>query len=292
MIKKYLRFIKIIFWVLINNPRFFIKRIFLELKAFVLPLPGSSISKKINGVSFRFDFSYSPNIKKMYCNIYEMGVVETLKTFLKNGDTFIDVGANIGYITAIGASLVGKKGRVYSFEPVPEYFSKLRNLAETNSKYNIIANQFALSDRAGQEKIYVPGYPYIGGNTILSDLIGKEKIKDTISIQTYRLDEYIERENIENIKMIKIDVEGFEFPVLLGLERYLLKCQDTGSYPLIICEIIPSVYPYLGYKLENIFDYMERFSYYPFEIINIKKRIKINKIRKKGVVNILFKFCK
>src|SRR3989344_3770402 len=138
-----------------------------------------------------------------------MGVVETLRTFLKEGDTFIDVGANIGYITSVGASLVGKNGWVYSFEPVPEYASKLRNIAKLNQGYNIVINQFALSDKSGEEKIYLSDYSNIGANTILFGLMDREKARDAISIQTRRLDEYIEKEKIKNIKAIKIDTEGF-----------------------------------------------------------------------------------
>lgn len=292
MIKKYLRLIKIIFWVLISDPKIFFKRIFLALKSTFLPVPTPPFFKKINGVLFKFDFKdYSSLEKIAYYGMYEMGVVKMLKTFLRNGDTFIDVGANIGYITAIGAGLVGKKGWIYSFEPVPEYFSKLRNLAELNSEYNIVVNQFALSDRTGQEKIYLSNYSNIGSNTILSGLIDKEKIRDTILIQTRRLDEYIEKENIKNIKVIKIDTEGFEYPVLLGLENFFNKycLNKLLTPPLIICEICPPAYNLLGYKLEDLFKYLERFNYFPFSILNSKKEISIEKIRKESTINILFK---
>lgn len=295
MVKKYLRIIKIIFWVLISNPKIFFKRIFLLLKSIFFPVPKYSFLKKINGVLFKFDFKDCRPLKKsIYYDMYEMGVVGMLKTFLRNGDTFIDIGANIGYITAIGASLVGKKGWVYSFEPVPEYFSKLRKLARLNSQYNIIINQFALSDRTGQEKIYLSDHSNIGANTILSDLIDKKKIRDTVSVQARRLDEYIEKENIKNIKVIKIDTEGFEFPVLLGLKDFFNECSLNKllTPPLIICEICPSAYKLLGYKLEDLFKYMERFNYFPFSILNSKKEISIKKIKKESTINIIFKIKK
>ena len=292
MIKKYLRLIKITFWVLITNPKIFFKRIFLVSKSIFLPITKYPPSKNINGVIFKLDFKDCGPLKKaIHYDMYEMGVVGMLKGFLRGGDTFIDVGANIGYITAIGASLVGKKGRVYSFEPVPEYFSKLRNLAELNSEYNIAANRFALSDRTGQEKIYLSNYSNIGANTILSGLIDREKIRDTILIQTRRLDEYIEKENIKNIKVIKIDTEGFEYPVLLGLKFFFNKCCFNKLLipPLIICEICPPACNLLGYKLEDLFKYMERFNYFPFSILNSKKEISIEKIKKESTINVLFK---
>ncbi|MFC1630148.1 FkbM family methyltransferase [Patescibacteria group bacterium] len=267
------------------------------LKSVFLPIPRPPFSKKINGVIFSFDFKDSSQLEKnMYRGIYEMGVIGMLKTSLKNGDTFIDVGANIGYITTVGASLVGKKGWVYSFEPVPEYFSKLRNLVKLNNEYNIVANQIALSDRAGEEKIYVSDHSNIGANTILPGLIDSRKIRDTVFVQTYRLDEYIENKNIKNIKVIKIDTEGFEYPILLGLKGFLNKCcvKKLLVPPLIICEITPQAYKLLGYKLDDIFKYMKQFNYYPFSILNSKKELNIKKIEEELYLtkNILFKVKK
>ena len=54
---------KRLFHILINNPIFFFKRIFLELKYFILPIPKVAIVEKVNGVSFNFDFNYSGEIK-------------------------------------------------------------------------------------------------------------------------------------------------------------------------------------------------------------------------------------
>jgi len=292
MIKKYLRLIRIIFWVLKENPKIFFKRIFLILKSIFLPFPKNSCFKNINGVIFRFDFkNYCDLERNMYAGLYEMGVRETLKTFLKKGDTFVDVGANIGYISAIGAGLVGEKGWVYSFEPVPEFFLKLQNLAKLNSAYNIVANQFALSNKQEETKIYVSDYSNIGNNTILPALLDKEKIRETLLIQTHRLDEYIESKNIKNIKVIKIDTEGFEYPVLLGLKDFLKKCciEKLFAPPLIICEIAPQSYNLLGYKLEDIFEYMQQFNYFPFSILNFKKEMSLRDIKREATINIIFR---
>ena len=294
MVKKYLRLVKVIFEVLITNPKIFFKRIFLLLKSTFLPIKEYPPIKNINGVLFSFDFEDRShfNLKKMiYYDMYEMGVVETLRTFLKEGDTFIDVGANIGYITSVGASLVGKNGWVYSFEPVPEYASKLRNIAKLNQGYNIVINQFALSDKSGEEKIYLSDYSNIGANTILFGLMDREKARDAISIQTRRLDEYIEKEKIKNIKAIKIDTEGFEYPTLLGLKDFFNKCRLNKLLisPLIICEVCPPAYNFLGYKLEDLFEYMKQFDYFPYSILNPEKRINIIKIKQESTINILFK---
>ncbi len=282
-----------LFYILVNNPTFFFKRIFLELKYFILPVPKVATIKKINGVSFNFDFAYSGEIKRMYFGNYQPIIIETLKKYLKNGDTFIDVGANVGFFTAVAAGLVGKKGQVHSFEPVPEYFQKLVSLAENNSQYDITANQFALGNEEKSNKIYIKGRSGVGHNTFFPCFLENAgNGSKTAEVSIRRLDKYIKEKKIKNIKLIKIDVEGFEFPVLKGLKDYFLECKKTGLFPLIICEICPKACAIQGYKLKDLFDYMKEFYYYPFDIINIKKKIDINKIKEDQMFDVLFKFSK
>lgn len=282
--------IKKLFSIFKINPRFFLKRIFLEAKSFILPLPKSPIIKKINNVSFEFDFKYSNKIKKMYFGNYQPIITETLRKYLKKGDTFLDVGACIGYFSMIGAGLVGKEGQVHSFEPVPEYFKKIDNFARINTQYNITVNQFALGDENKSKDLYVEGRSNIGNNTFFTYVLGERKDKSkAIQVPIRRLDEYIRERGVNNIKLIKIDVEGFEFPVLKGLSNYLSDCVKKGNGPIIICEVFPSLYTHLEYSLSDIFKYMEKFSYYPFEIFNPNKKIVEEK---KILSDIIFKFCK
>lgn len=294
MPKNYFLIIKKLFYILINNPVFFFKRIFFELKYFILPIPNAATAKKINGVSFNFDFNYSGEIKKMYFGNYQPIIVEILKKHLKKGDSFIDCGANIGYFSMIAAGFVGKSGQVHSFEPVPEYFQKLSGMSKNNRQYNIIANQFALGEEEKFKKIYISGKSGIGNNTFFPDFIAcvKDNGSSSEEVAVRRLDEYIKEKNIKKIKLIKIDVEGFEFPVLKGLKNYFLECKKTGLFPLIICEICPKACAVQGYKLRDLFDYMKEFSYYPFEIINAKKRIDTSKMKGDEMVDILFKYIK
>ncbi len=85
-----------------------------------------------------------------------------------------------------------------------------------------------------------------------------------------RLDKYIE-ENIaepDQIKVIKIDVEGFEFPVLLGLEGFL-----EEHRPKIVCEVKPWVLPQLGYSIQDFEDYMKRFGYAAYDMVSTDKKV-------------------
>ena len=229
--------------LLASNPRLFFKRLVGEIKA-TRQLPKSPIQKKINGIIFEFDFDYDPAIKRMYFGIYELETVEVMKKVLKIGDTFLDAGANIGYLSAIGGGLVGKTGQVHSFEPVPEYFQRLKKVAMMNRDYKIVVNQCALGEERGRAKIDVTNLPNIGWNTIVPGFMSNATRKKSIEVPVYRLDDYIKEKGLDKISLIKIDTEGFEFPVLKGLQGYF---ESTGHRPVILCEIAPPAYPLLGY---------------------------------------------
>lgn len=247
--------------LLICDPKQFFKRVTARL----LPLPKSPVQKKINGVLFDFDFNIDPGIKSMYYGIYEVETVRAMRKFLSKGDTFIDVGANIGYISAVALGLVGKTGQVHSFEPVPFYCDKLKNIALSNNEYKIIANRYALSDREGTANINIPNISSIGWNTIIPGFMPKETIRETIEVTTSRLDDYIKEKALNNISLIKIDTEGFEFPVLKGLSGYF---ESAGfPRPVIICEIAPTAYPLLGYTLAQLSEYMKKYNYRIFDMV-------------------------
>jgi FkbM family methyltransferase len=250
-------------------------------------LLNSSAQKEINGIKFDFDFSLSPFVKDMYFGNYEVATVEYLKKILKIGDVFIDVGANIGYVSAVAAGCVGAAtGEVHSFEPVPEYFRKLKQMADQNNEYKIRANQCGLGDKTGFLELDVSksvDYPNIGWNTMVPGLMSNHEPKQTINVPVYTLDKYIEKKRLGEISVIKIDVEGFEFPVLKGLHNFF---ETTDEKPVIICEIAPAAYPLLGYTLSQMSDYMASWSYEAFSLIVPTKVVDITKL--KETTNVVF----
>lgn len=262
--------------LLATNPKLFFKYLAVRMKKLV-PLPKSPLQKKINGILFDFDFAYDPAIKKMYIGEYEIKIVEVIKKVLKKGSTFIDVGASIGYLSAIGAGIVGKTGQVHSFEPVPQYFYRLKKMAMTNPNYKIVPNQCALGEERGIANIYITSIQNIGWNTMVPGFMSNETLKETLEVPVYRLDSYIKEKVLGNISLIKIDTEGFEFPVLKGLGNYF---EDTNHRPVIICEIAPSGYPLLGYTLAQLFEYMKKYNYNTYSLVDINAEVDITKLEK------------
>ncbi|MBA7507585.1 hypothetical protein ES706_06305 [subsurface metagenome] len=273
--------------LLASNPRLLFKHLICRIKLrWQLPELTNTITKDINGVLFDFDLDYAPAIKRMFFDCYEIETVEIMRSVLKAGDTFIDVGANIGYLSAIGASFVGKKGQVHSFEPAPKYFQRLTKMAAANPDYRITVNNCALGEGRGTAKLDITSLPNIGWNTMVPNFMRSETISESVEVPVYRLDEYIKERRLDKISLIKIDTEGFEFPVLKGLQRYF---ENTGYLPVIICEIAPSAYPLLGYTLVQLSEYMKRYDYHAFSLINTHANVDITSL--KQTTNIVFRHC-
>jgi FkbM family methyltransferase len=199
----------------------------------------------------------------MYFGSYALLVTEAMKRYLKPGDTFFDVGANIGYLSAVAAGLVGKSGQVHSFEPVPAYFARLERLADLNPGHTFFANPCAAGDSDETCTIYVTREP--GQNTMVSSYQSDFEITSTLEVPVVRLDSYIADHGIARVAMIKIDAEGYEFPTLRGMQSYFERSKDR---PAIVCEIAPRAYPLMGKKLSDLSDYMAQYGYIARDLID------------------------
>ena len=134
-----------------------------------------------------------------------------LKSLIKEGDTVIDVGSNIGFFALMMSKLVGKKGKVYCFEPSTTIFNKLKaNLILNNIKNVIIVNRGA--GEKEEERIIKRNSKYSGMSSIVLEY-DRNLVEEKISLTT--LDKYFANK-LFRINFIKIDTEGFEPQVLNG----------------------------------------------------------------------------
>lgn len=255
-IKKYLR-------KFILAPVYYLKGSLSILKGYFIKIPDYAVMKKLdNGLNFFFDFFGDRRIHEMYKGIYHPHVVNCLKKYLKKGDIFIDVGANIGYLTMLGAGYVCKSGKVHCFEPVPIYFNLLSKSVKMNKEYNFILNNCAIGDSSGVADIKITSLSNIGWNTMVPVFdIEPNKIKEIIKVNVIRLDDYIFESRLEEVALIKIDVEGFEFNALRGLIKFFKKNKD--NLPPLIVEVMPSI----AYELKDLESFMLRHNYRAYDII-------------------------
>ncbi len=137
---------------------------------------------------------------------------EILKSLLKEGEVFIDVGANFGYYSCLASSIVGPTGRVYAFEPDPKAYRLLKKNEEDNKLVNIVTINKALGDKVHIGTFY-PNR--LGHGYTVEPLVGTGKI--AYGVEVAPLDEEIKGE----VNIIKIDTDGYEVEVLRGMERII-----------------------------------------------------------------------
>jgi FkbM family methyltransferase len=151
---------------------------------------------------------------------------------LHEGDTFIDVGANIGYYTVMAAKLVGPRGRVIAFEPDPENFALLKRNIEANGFTNVILEQKALFNKPGTLKLYLEETNK-GGHKVFQ--FGQPR--PTVEVEAVRLDDYLKNDQ-RTVDLIKIDTEGAEGAILEGMRETLGRHQNVKLvvefFPLLL----------------------------------------------------------
>ncbi len=135
-----------------------------------------------------------------------------IRSLLRPGEVVFDVGANVGMVTLAAGAAVGEQGAVYSFEPHPEVCSYLKSNAEMNGFGQVKVFNLALGDKPG--KVYFTNMKQDDRNRINCDGEGVE-------VEVKTLDEV--SEGVDEISLLKVDVEGYEKFVFKGAAETLRK---------------------------------------------------------------------
>lgn len=167
---------------------------------------------------------------------YEKAVTDAIVTALGPGDVFLDVGANIGYFSTVAAKLVGASGRVVAFEPHEKAREDLRTMAARNDVERIIEIvPFAVAEAEGELTFYTAAETtaYSTLDPRLSPMREVVAFRPATVVQATSLDAWLSGrpELMPRLRCIKIDVEGAESRVVLGMTRTLLPLGVT-----IVCE--------------------------------------------------------
>jgi FkbM family methyltransferase len=148
--------------------------------------------------------------------LFDLAVSEVLARLIDSGDTVIDAGANVGYMTVLAGTAAGRAGRVLAFEPHPELFEVLQRNAAYASRFGcaIEARQVALGERQGLASLRIPAS--FAGNDGLATLVDGPAA-GSVPVTVERLDDVVDGP----VSVMKLDVEGSEASVLRGAHRLL-----------------------------------------------------------------------
>jgi len=148
---------------------------------------------------------------------YEPDVVAAIHQTLRPGMVAVDCGAHIGYHTLLMAKCVGKEGKVYAFEPLPENFSVLcENIALNGYEGIVVAEKKAVGAQTGRQRFRRGQWHPDDPDPLTS--VSRFDPQGELEVEVVALDDYFADKQVD---FIKVDVEGAEGMVLEGARRLL-----------------------------------------------------------------------
>ena len=195
------------------------------------------------GLRIMRDHSYEPDVRNL------------IEEILRPGDTFIDLGGNEGYFSLVASKKVGSSGHVYCIEPQERLWKVILNNVASNECLNIQLLPFAIAEQKGEVELVLT--PSINTG---SSKVGKSKrtfFWTRQKAKTFPLDEVIEKYNIKNVKLIKIDIEGYELFALRSATQSLKK----GIIENLIIEVHPPQLQQLNQSTEMLVDFLSQLGY-------------------------------
>jgi FkbM family methyltransferase len=158
---------------------------------------------------------------------YEPEMTNIIEDLLQKGDSFIDLGANEGYFTILASILVSPSGKVFSIEPQNRLWSIIKNNIMLNDLCNIQLLPYGIGSE--KQELMLQLYPLINsGATSFSNSYNfkvafsklRKKMYGSQLTKVITLDDLLEVFPTK-IKLMKIDIEGYEFEALKGAKKLL-----------------------------------------------------------------------
>lgn len=211
------------------------------------------VSIKVGCIPVHLDVSHIEE-RFVYFGAYERAEVRFLRCWLDEGDTTVDVGANIGYLSAVMAQAVKSSGKVYALEPDPTSYLKLQRVA-TGSGAIIRSFQLAVVDQRSPRCVrFFPDRIHPSWSTTVQ---AAAVCVEPILVRATSLDGFFVEQGLSRVNLIKIDVEGGEAAALRGVQGWL----EGGGRPTILCELKSDLHPTLGEDTREIVDLVLRHRY-------------------------------
>lgn len=188
--------------------------------------------------SLLFRGSFEPQVGALFERLLEPGAVA------------IDVGANVGAHTLSLAVLAGPAGRVLAFEPNPAIRQRLEVNVALNGFRQVEVYACALGDSEARMPLRVPAKGSAeAANPGMASLVALDTPHDLVDVGVHTLDAVVSSSGVERIDLVKIDVQGYELPVLRGMAAVLRRFR-----PAVVFEYEQWAWERAGEKLADVFD--------------------------------------
>ena len=261
----------------------------IQIIVFIFYKNTQNVSVLRRGIRWKLDLHEGIDFSIFLLGCFEKKTVKALDRLVREGDTIIDIGANIGAHTIHMAQKVSNSGKIYALEPTDYAFNKLsqnvNNNPDLSSRVKLRQILLVESDNNPTEEIY-SSWPLINSHD--RHKVHRGVKKTIIGARKQRLDDFISFEGINKVDLIKLDVDGNELEVLAGGTELIKKFSPT-----FVMELGPDQYE----KKENFDKVVELLISMGYKFLSLNEKIKYpsdvsllrDRIPKNGSINIVAK---
>ena len=200
-----------------------------------------------------------------FFGVWEPAITAYLTRTLALGDIVIDIGANVGYDTLLASHLVGPSGEVHAIEASPHVFHLLTENLALNPTANVTAHHAAVCASACSVPVYLHDPCNLGGSTIMPRVAQRRAVALETMVPGLPLADIVPEATIVAARLIKIDVEGAEWPVIRGFAHLLphLSCHTE-----LLIEVSAEGLEDHGVSIPEFLDLFRRAGFAPYSIGN------------------------
>jgi len=179
---------------------------------------------------------------------------------LQRGMAVLDIGAHHGFYTLLASGRVGPEGRVICFEPSPRERDALVRHLKLNDCKNVLVQDVALGNEEKETLLYLAEDKCTGCNSLRPPMVmgGTSPVR----INVTRLDDWLQKQKIDRLDFIKLDVEGGELEVLRGAQQLL----ERRPRPVILAEVQDIRTEPWGHRAKEIIEHLTQRGFKWYEI--------------------------
>ena len=187
---------------------------------------------------------------------YEPALAATLEKHLdlRSADLMIDIGANIGWYSLLVSRLSQGRCQVLAFEPDPDNFARLQRNLKLNGIDQVSAFNLAVGEHAATLQLHRYGKSNAGRHSLVDLHAG-----ETIPVQVVSLDDWSTNSLPEGpIRLLKMDIEGYEVFALRGARHLLARCE------WLLLEHSPAYLERSGAGIDALIDLLQESGFKPY----------------------------
>ncbi|MBK8467145.1 MAG: FkbM family methyltransferase [Chloracidobacterium sp.] len=225
-------------------------------------MPREIVVKTIDGRELFIDTKNNSYKYVYFLGEYESVISNIFRRLINPDNICLDIGANIGWYTTLFQKLVGPAGQVHGFEPVPHIFTLLgRNVKLNVPPDNVMINNLALGNEEKDVELHVFADMPDGHSSIST--FGHADY-ETFTSKMTTLDSYLSEHEIDNVSIVKMDVEGAELMALQGASKLF----EQERLPIFEIEMALATSKGFGYIPNDLIEFIRSKASYDFYAID------------------------